>query len=467
MKFAVNAEHLCSAIENGRRRVLCRQALHEGFLSAGILMVGVAVLLTAGTRLFPVWVLWLVGFGGVSVSLLRWCRSRPNRFVVARSIDEAWSASDQIATAYYFLNRTKASEWVRQQRIRADGLARLGDINAVFSYGVPSSAWMLGVTILIATLVLVVRVSVQDPFSLSDPLPFLARESSAQGVPDLEEPLDSTDIVPFKDEMLTTSAEILEEATPENFLHESDINLSDRVADPVVENLGDPTVEGLAFDETIGDEMESGDLSFVDQDKTNESFSEEISQEGDNLLEKLQAAFENMLASMNMDPPQLGPSSDSNPGKQNGSEMQTAGEGQETPGAESTQDDGTSSDQDSSGEVGEQFSVEEGSNEGEQQQGESSVATAGTGEGSKEFVNTKHDEELGALTELFQQRAKEVKGEFTIESRSAQQKVRTPYSPSLNKHRDKGTVLSRDEIPIDYHTYVQRYFEMIRQKAAE
>ena len=46
-------------------------------------------------------------------------------------------------------------------------------------------------------------------------------------------------------------------------------------------------------------------------------------------------------------------------------------------------------------------------------------------------------------------------------------RVGTPYSPSTNTHGDKGAVLSRDEIPIDYHTYVQRYFEMVRQKGTE
>ena len=107
MNFDVNAEHLCSAIENGRRRVLYRQALYEGLLSVGILMGGVAVLLTAGARLFPIWFLWVVGLGGAWIGLLRWYRSRPSRFIVARSIDEAWSSNDQISTAYCFLQKTR------------------------------------------------------------------------------------------------------------------------------------------------------------------------------------------------------------------------------------------------------------------------------------------------------------------------------------------------------------------------
>jgi len=465
MNFNVNAEHLCSAIENGRRRVLYRRALYEGLLAVGILMSGVAVLLTVGTRLFPIWFLWLIGFGGASIALLRWYRNRPSRFVVARSIDKAWSSSDQISTAYYFLQKTRASEWVHQQRIRANRLARLGDIDTVFPYDVPGSAWMLGTTMLVTTFVFAVRVGIQDPFSLNDPLPFFSSEAPKQVIHELEVPRDSATIVPPADERLTASVETPEEIIPADFSDESDINLSDQAIDSVGENLGDPEVDGLVFDETIGDEMRSGDSPFLEQGE--EGFSEEIAQEGDSLLEKLQDAFENMLASMNMESPQMGPSSDSSSEKKNNTETQMSGNGQEAAGSESAQEDGASSDHASSEEIGEQFSVEEGSNEGEQQQGESSVATAGTGEGSKEFISTEHDEKLGALTELFQQRAKEVKGDFTIESRSAQQKVRTPYSPSTNTHGDKGAVLSRDEIPIDYHTYVQRYFEMVRQKGTE
>ena len=193
-----------------------------------------------------------------------------------------------------------------------------------------------------------------------------------------------------------------------------------------------------------------------------------MNQEGDGLWDKLQDAFRNMLSAMNMEPPQLGPSSEPSSGQQGEQGTQAPAEGQEVPGAESASSEAeTSGEQASSKEIGEQFSVEEGSAEGEQQQGESSVATAGTGEGSKEFAEAKRNEAMGALTVLFQQRAEEVKGEFTIETGSARQTARTPYSPRESGHRDPGAVLSRDEIPIAYRSYVQRYFETIRQEAAE
>ena len=436
-------------------------------------MGGLVVLLTAGTRWFPVWLSVLVGLAGLLTGVVRWRRRRPSGYSVAQRIDRAWATNDQLATAYYFLDQGERSGWVREQRERAERLADRGDIPTAFPYEVPASAWALGAVTLLAVLMLVIRAGSQEAFSLDESLPALVAEALLPPAADPEAQAAKAP-APSPEDEAAVSLESDEEA--EKLAAEGAADLdqgaeADGPGDEMAEEFGVPEVEGISFDEAGGDEMAPAEAA-ADGDQAEDLDSlaeagEEMIQEGDSLLDRLQDAFQNMLSSMNMEPPQLGPSSEQGSRQQAEEGTQAPGEGQEVPGAESSADGAEASgEQASSKEIGEQFSVEEGAAEGEQQQGESSVATAGAGEGSKELAEAKREEAMGELTKLFQQRAEEIQGEFTIETGSARQEARTPYSPRESGHRDPGAVLSRDEIPIAYRSYVQRYFQTIRQKAA-
>ena len=477
MSFDTSAARLRSAVERGRKRVLGQQALCEGLLAAGIAMGGLVVLLTAGTRWFPVPLSILIGLAGLLTGVVRWRRSRPSGYSVAQRIDRAWVTNDQLATAYYFLDQGERAGWVREQRARAERLADRGDIAAALPYDIPGSAWALGVVALLATLMLLIRSGSQETFSLTEPLPALVAGALLPSNADQEtQPPEGAAVSP-EDEAAAVSLESDEEAEKLALEGAPELNQgaeADGPGDEIAEDMGAPEVEGLSFDEAGGDETAPTEPSadgkqgedFDSRAEAGEGPGEETNQEADSLLDRLQDAFRNMLSSMNVEPPQLGPSSDQ--GSQQQARATAAGEGREVPGAESPSEGAEASgEQASSKEIGEQFSVEEGSAEGEQQQGESSVATAGAGEGSKELAEAKQNEAMGELTALFQQRAEEVQGEFTIETGSARQAARTPYSPGESGHRDPGAVLSRDEISIAYRSYVQRYFQTIRQKAAQ
>lgn len=477
MNSTVGAVRLYSVIEQGRTRLLGRQALQEGFLAASMAMVGVIILLVMGTKLFPVWLSFLVGLGSFLVGVFRCQRTSRSRYVVARDIDDAWATSDQLSTAYYFLGKPTGSGWVLEQRARAEGIADKGDIAAAFPYHVPRTAWILGVTTLLMVLAIITRMNSQGPFSLSEPLPMLVAESLSP------KDADST--------ILPNITEVTSDDKVAAVPLESDKKVKNRAFEDIAENqkrinrdghsieisedLSGSEMEGLLFEETTGDEMtprRSGDDNQSEelgtQVEAGQDSGDEITQESESLLDKLRNAFQDMLASLNMESPQLGPSSSQTSRQQSDQGIQTDNETQGVPGAESAFD-GTeaSSDQASSNEIGEQFSVEEGSDGGAQQQGEHSVATAGSGEGSKKFSDAKRNETMGELKDLFQRRSEELQGEFTIEADLAKQTARVPYSRRESGHRDLGTSLSRDEIPIAYRTYVQRYFEMIRQKAKE
>ena len=54
-------------------------------------------------------------------------------------------------------------------------------------------------------------------------------------------------------------------------------------------------------------------------------------------------------------------------------------------------------------------------------------------------------------------------GEMTVEVPSGKQQLKTAYSQKKALHADAGSDANRDEIPLIYQPYVQRYFEEVRK----
>jgi len=87
----------------------------------------------------------------------------------------------------------------------------------------------------------------------------------------------------------------------------------------------------------------------------------------------------------------------------------------------------------------------------------------GKEDGRKDIRETEQLAAMGKLTELFGRRQLNLTGEVTIEVASGPQKVRTPYSEQQASHAEAGGVSYRDEVPLLFQSYVQRYFEQIRK----
>ena len=61
------------------------------------------------------------------------------------------------------------------------------------------------------------------------------------------------------------------------------------------------------------------------------------------------------------------------------------------------------------------------------------------------------------------QRAENIKGDVTIETRLAEQNASVPYNQRSTSHADRGGAISRDEIPAAFRTYIKNYFEALRK----
>lgn len=94
---------------------------------------------------------------------------------------------------------------------------------------------------------------------------------------------------------------------------------------------------------------------------------------------------------------------------------------------------------------------------------EEAQAGAGQDDGKKDIEQAKMLEAMGKLSELLGQRSEQVTGEMMMEVGTTKQQLRTQYSDQKAGHTASGSEIHRDEVPLMYQPYVERYFEEIRR----
>jgi hypothetical protein len=102
------------------------------------------------------------------------------------------------------------------------------------------------------------------------------------------------------------------------------------------------------------------------------------------------------------------------------------------------------------------------------QEGESEAAREGRSgigseDGSKQLREAEQLAAMGKISELIGKRSQNLTGEVMVEVTSGRQQLRTAYSPQQATHAEAGGAIHRDEIPLAYQSYVERYFEQVRQ----
>ena len=461
--------------------MLGQLAFRDGLLAATVALVGPAVLLVAGTDYFPLALLWLFSAVGLALAANHWLRSRPAPYRVAQQIDRSWDSDDQISTAYHFLNQDAGShEWAQLQRRHASEAADSGDLGAALPFKLPHIAYALfSVTLLIALLFLV-RYGTQPTLSLKPPLPRLILQALLGDEPQEELFIEENQPRPAGSDEAASSLDDEKDAEPGET---AEIDPLEQL--PLAGDLGEefamPEVEGLSAEEEFGDELASDDGLADEEGVEGQGETEgddpadmadpssEWNKESESLMDKLKEAFENMMSKLNMEEQSQGQPSEQGRESESEQASDTPGKGQEAAGSETGSEEGSQSESEGgqADAASDQISMEEGSSEASEQQSETSIATAGTGEGSKELREAEQAEVMGELSELYQQRAEEITGEFTIETESARQTAHTPYAPRQSGHLDRGSALSRDEIPLAYRAYIKEYFKQIRQKTGK
>ena len=88
----------------------------------------------------------------------------------------------------------------------------------------------------------------------------------------------------------------------------------------------------------------------------------------------------------------------------------------------------------------------------------------GREEGSKELREAEQLAAMGKISELIGRRSQTLTGEVMVEVTSGKQQLRTAYSEQQAAHAEAGGDVHRDEIPLLYQSYVERYYEQLRRQ---
>jgi hypothetical protein len=88
---------------------------------------------------------------------------------------------------------------------------------------------------------------------------------------------------------------------------------------------------------------------------------------------------------------------------------------------------------------------------------------AGREEGSKDINQAEQLDAMGKLRVLLGKRANSLTGEFTAQAPPGPQRLQTNYTKRSALHTDVHAKAQRDEVPLAFQEYVQRYFEMVQK----
>ena len=479
-----------SAVRQSRRRLLLLSGLRWACAAAAVTLAGLVLLLALGTDRFPSGLVWLFALGGVVWAGRRWYQTRPGEYAVAQALDQRWNARDQIATAWFFSNsQAEPTPAAVAQRDMALAAASGHEVKAAFPVEWPRAASFTAALLGLALLLLTARLAFQPTLSLAPPLthvlfPALAEPGAVAAQldePEAPAPPDAAD----DPQSLSKKGERADRRdVPERQPAERppmDAAAPEQPGEP----FKMPEVEGLTIESEMGD-----DLAFQSQEPASDGAEKGEGEQGPsesadsgkdpagdwseksrNLLDRLKEAFEEMMDSLGMEPPQSasGEQQQGGEAQQGEQSQQDAQPGGEQAGAEQASESGQAEMEGGEPGAGEPQQTAQGegnqdSSEPGSQQGQSAAAS-GSAEGSKELAQRVAEQQaaLDALEEFYMQRSDEIEGEIMVETSASEQTAQTPYQTSRQAHTDRGGAISRDEVPLAYQRYIETYFRNLRR----
>jgi len=88
---------------------------------------------------------------------------------------------------------------------------------------------------------------------------------------------------------------------------------------------------------------------------------------------------------------------------------------------------------------------------------------AGSADGDKSAKEAEQLQAMGKISEILGKRSQNVTGEVMVEVGSTKQQLKTPWAQRDATHVEAGSEIHRDEVPLMYQQFVERYFEEIRK----
>lgn len=444
---------LAELLAAARRRVFGQMAIHEALLAVAVGLGVAALVLLAGTRNLGLY--WIPVAAAATFAVRLWFRrrNRPSPYVIAQRIDQRLKLADTLSTAAYF-SEPPAGAHVDPnlrdlQRARAEEAARSVDLKQALPSRRPLTLYPAALMALLVVGLLLFRVSATGSFDtraslVEGPLKSLLKSGEKQLRGDKkagqgEEPANgeetSKDLDKNRD--FAGEPEVQTEESPEN--------------PEAMEDKKGEQKKGDSKGEASKAEAPDAQNPPNQQDAS-EQGKEQEGQQQESLLDKLKDALSDMMSK--------------NPSK--GKQQKTAQKGKKGDQQKSDDQEKSDSDDKNPGDnadsenhnKGNEMDASGASAEGQKDQNEHSGV--GSQEGDKSARQAEALKAMGKISELFGKRAENVKGDMMIEVGSTNQQLKTPLAQRNTAHAEAGSEIHRDQVPLEYESFIQRYFDQIR-----
>ena len=500
--FIINST-LQSLIENGRRRRLFQLTCDYFVVSLAAVFAGAILLLLVGTQILDWYWLAILFAGAFGYGVWTVVRNAPSLYQIAQLIDARLHLYDAVSTAFHFAS---ADKWVSTdvrdaQAFQAQEVASSADVRAALPFVWPRyTLWAAGLA-LGALSLFGIRYLVTQSMDTKPSLVAMAFENFFTPSADraAEQAKNSKKRRPDDPDMEKLGVQVNNSETERNDLDPGndatnivdtpDVNNPDSNGDNGKSKAKTDQVDVKAEGKDPGDEegekgkenadskgKDSGDQGNNSGDQQQQSGKQQQDKKGDqkgeqsSLMDKMKDAMQNMLNKLKMDSnqqKQQQQAQNSKDGQQSGKGQQKSDDkGQQDKNGQQQSGQGDQKDQKAEAQ-GQQGQKQEnaqgkGGEQGKQPQSPDAKSGVGKSDGNKDIEAAEMAKAMGKISEILGKRQKDVTGEMMIEVSSGKQQLKTSYSGQTAAHKEAGGEINRDEVPLIYQQYVEKYFDQIR-----
>ena len=480
-------------LNRAKQRHLINVAVAEFGLAACIAAAGAILLLVFGTQILNwYWPALLVAVAfGVAASRIR--QRALSEYRIAQAIDRKLDLKDAVSTAYHFSREaSKPSPLVAYQLADANRVSESADVHAAVPFEFSRSLYVLCGLVVVAGTLFAVRYGTTHSLTLRAPIanlhfnPFskpatrnevattksVIQEKLEQQMQQLGIPLDDPTALTSNDPLAMKAASAL--ATPDGKepmaaaeKGQATSGKPDQQGDNVEGNEpGESSSAGTG--KQPGDQESAGNSPQSSPGKppaNAQNGKNGSNQASDNsLANKMRDAVANLLSKLN---PSKSEGQSPSPQQGNSASQQMAQKGgQQGQGKSSAEGQGSQDQQGKQdGEAGDKQSAQSrpGDKSSEKPGNQDSKSGVGHSDGDKDVRAAEQLAAMGKISEILGKRSAQVAGEMSVEVSSGAQQLKTAYSQKRAQHADTGAEIDRDEVPLIYQPYVQKYFEEVHK----
>jgi hypothetical protein len=473
---------LTDLLERARRRLFGQLALDKGALALVIGMAAVILLLLIGTQILDWYWPILVVAVSLGIGIYRLRKSLPSVYKLAQQIDRRLGLADSLSTAVHFAaHPDPAREAVCEvQRRDAELVAQRVNIQEALP---PSRSRYLLPAVglaLVAFGLFAVRYVVTGSLSLEPSLLKIAYDSffgpppqplaknQAKRLNMAQDPFD-----PGNPDAQSTATD----QQPEDLLNaqdskdatnpQGDDNAKQAADKDGDKNDGDADKQGKDQGDKDGKQGDKGSKDGKDSaDKDKEGGGQD--KQGDSskdggVMDKIKDALANMLNKMKPNSAQNPQQNAKNQASKDKGEKSEKGEKADKQPDSQNGDAEANPDSNQNGNPNDAEDAKSSSQPGKPSADENSKSGAGSKDGDKAAKDAKALEAMGQISEILGKRSATVTGEMMVEVGQTKQSLKTPWADRQAAHTESGGEIHRDEVPLVFQSFVERYFEEIRK----